>query len=594
MNTIELGIWDYAAMVIYMVAVVLLGLKFSKNEKTSEDYLLGGRSIPYVAVGISCLMSLLSTYSLVMVPGEIFNHGLSMWILNLMVPILAIPAFFVFIRFYFRLNSFTPFEYLEHRYDRKVRMLVAFLYTYSRGVYLAMVLFATSKVFEGGAGWPAWITILVVGTIGILYTVMGGMRAVVWTDVLQFVVLIIGIGAAVVVLCLNIDGGFFGAITYAFKNGRGLDRFAEPDFYMCNPYVRLSFWLILLGKFIAPLSNAASDQITIQRLLSTSSYKNAFKAQLTSSIINIPFTLILWFIGLAIFSYYSQNPDPMVKSGDTAFFTFVATRLPTPIPGLIMAAMLAAVMSTLDSGINSLSTIWLKEFHMPFINKNLDDAAQVRVSRIATAVIGVIAVAIGLLVASTSEIMKQTVVESATIFHAFEVIVFPAFLYAVLSKRANSAMIWIIAALLWGLKFGTLTWYTVTKSVEAAWKSGMPLGLSGPISFIWVAVPLVLFALMLAYWAYRRHMRKELCYITLAASLFPLGYALGTGLWYGFSNFIVSDKPMVVSFQWIGFPVTISFIIMGLVGLKLSKIQPKEKWQGLVLSDLGENPEETA
>jgi SSS family transporter len=591
MNTIALGNWDYAAMVIYMLAVVLMGFKFSKNEKTSEDYLLGGRNIPYMAVGISCLMSLLSTYSLVMVPGEIFNHGLSLWIMSLLVPILAIPAFMIFMRFYFRIKAFTPFEYLEYRYDRKVRLLVAFLYTYSRGVYLAMVLFATSKVFEGGAGWPAWVTILVVGFIGILYTVLGGMRAVIWTDVLQFIVLVIGIGAAVVVLCMSVDGGFFGAITYAFDNGHGLNRFSDPSFYTCNPYVRLSFWLILLGRIMTPLTTAASDQITIQRLLSTSSYKNAFKAQITSSIINIPFTMVLWFIGLAIYSYYSQNPDPMVKSGDTAFFTFVATKLPTPVPGLIMAAMLAAVMSTLDSGINSLSTIWLKEFHLPYINKNLNDSGQVRVCRISTAVFGIIAVAIGLLVSCTSDIMKQTVVESATIFHAFEAIVFPAFLYAVLSKRANSAMIWIIAALMWGLKFGTLTWYTVTKTVSASWQAGTPLGLAGPISFIWVAIPLAVFAIIFSYWLYRRHTKKNLCYISLSVSLFPFGYALGTGLWYIFSNYnAMSTEPLVVSFQWIGFPVTISFIILGIIGLRLSKIQPKEKWQGLILSDLDEAP----
>jgi len=147
MNGIQLTNLDYGAMIVYLLAVVALGFYFSKSEKNSEDFLLGGRSIPFMAVGISCMMSMLSTYSLVMVPGEIFNNGLSLWVLNLSIPILQIPAFLIFIRFYFKLNSFTPFEYLEYRYDKQVRLLVAVLYTYSRAIYLAMVLFATKFFF---------------------------------------------------------------------------------------------------------------------------------------------------------------------------------------------------------------------------------------------------------------------------------------------------------------------------------------------------------------------------------------------------------------------------------------------------------------
>lgn len=584
-----LQIWDYAAMVIYMVAVIGLGIKFSKNENNSEDYLLGGRKIPWYAVGISCLMSLLSTYSLVMVPGEIFNHGLSMWSLALLAPLLQIPAFLIFIRFYFKLNSFTPFEYLERRYDRKVRTLIATIYTYSRLVYLAMVLFATSKVFEGAAGWPAWITILLVGVIGIVYTVMGGMLAVVWTDVLQFFVLVGGLGIAIVVLCANIDGGFLGAITYTFENGHGLSRYSDPDFYLCNPYVRLTFWLLLLGQFMAPLKLAASDQITIQRLLSTSSYKSAFKAQITSSVLTIPFMLILWFIGMGIFTYYSQNPNPLVTSGDTAFFTFVATKLPAPVPGLIMAAMLAAVMSTLDSGMNSLSAIWLKEFHQPYVNNDLDGRSEVKVSRYATVVTGVFAVSVAVFIAKSSDALGQSVVEAATILNGFDVIVFPAFLYAVISRRTNKVMIWILAALLWGIQFGQVTWYTITAYVAKNWVEGQPLGLGGPISFTWVVIPLVVFVCLFLIWILVRFMTKKFCLPLLGISLAPLGYAIGLALWYFYSNNTEITKPAVLSFQWVGLPAVISFVVIGVILLFFSKEQPKEKYMGLTLGTYKSN-----
>ena len=589
MNGIHLTGLDYGAMVVYLIAVVIMGFYFSKSEKTSADFLLGGRQIPFLAVGISCMMSMLSTYSLVMVPGEIFNNGLSMWVLNLSIPILQIPAFLIFIRFYFKLNSFTPFEYLEYRYDKHVRLLVAVLYSYSRAIYLAMVLFATSKVFEGGAGWPAWVTILVVGTIGILYTAMGGMKAVVWTDVLQFVVLVGGLIIAIVVLCYKIDGGFFGAITYTFSNGHGVDRFAEPNFYLCNPYVRLSFWLILIGKIMSPLTQASSDQIMIQRLLSTSSYKNAFKAQLTSTCLNIPFTLVLWFLGFAIFTYYGQNPDPRVTAGDTAFFMFVSTKLPPPVPGLIMAAMLAAVMSTLDSGINSLSAIWLKEYHEKYINRNMSDREQVKISRISTVLFGVAAVGIGLIVACSSDWLGQSVVEAATIFHVFEVIVFPAFLFAVLSKRANSTLIWILAALLWGMKFGMLTWYTLSKRAGQVWKDTFELGFGGPINIYWVVIPFIVSFILLMVWHYvkKRSGKKRL--FLMGTSIFPLGYGVATTIWYIFSNTTLADKPLELSFQWVGFPVTIALFLVGFLGLKMSKVQAKEKYYGLTLGTMKED-----
>ncbi len=575
---------DYAAMIVYMLAVVWLGIRFSKEENTSEDYLLGGRNLPWVAVGISCLMSLLSTYSLVMVPGEIYNHGLSLWSLDLIQPVMQIVAFSIFVRFYFRLRSFTPFEYLERRYDNRVRLLVASLYSYSRLVYLAMVLFATSKVFEGAAGWSAWKTILVVGVIGIFYTVLGGMRAVVWTDVLQFFVLAGGIGVAIVVLCMKVKGGFVGAISYAFEKGHGFSLYSDPKFFMCNPYVRLSFWLILLGQVLYPLKTAASDQITIQRLLSTDSYRSAFKAQMTSAFLTAPFVLVLWFIGLGIFSYYSQYPDPLVKSGDVAFFRFIAKELPTPMPGLILAGMLAAVMSTLDSGMNSLAAVWLKEFHQKYINKEMTERFQVTVSRYATFIIGAFSVLVGILISVSSEELGQSVVEAATIFAGLDVIIFPAFLFAVLSRRANARMIWILAALLWGLQYGMVLWYGVSTYVAKHWCAGEPLGLSGAISAEWVIVPFMIFLVLFVLWIIVRVKTKKAHNELLGISLFPFGWDIAMMLWYYYSNHTVSDKPLALSFQWVGLPTIVVTIIGGAICLLLSKPAEKEKYWGLTLT----------
>ena len=140
---------DYLIIALYFIAVIGIGVYCARGEKTSENYLLGGRRMPFLAVGLACMMSLLSSISLVMVPGEIFNNGLTLFILSGTVGMfLHIPCYLMFVRFYFRLGSFTPYEYLEYRYDRTVRAIVAISAFYTRTMYLAMVLYTTAKIFE--------------------------------------------------------------------------------------------------------------------------------------------------------------------------------------------------------------------------------------------------------------------------------------------------------------------------------------------------------------------------------------------------------------------------------------------------------------
>ena len=193
--------------------------------------------------------------------------------------------------------------------------------------------------------------------------------------------------------------------------------------------MRLLFFLLLWNAITSPLSSACSDQINIQRLLSTKDWKAGFKAQITGTVIGFFTMLIIYFIGFAIFTYYHQHPDPMLEKlgGDAAFFRFVSTKLPTPIPGIFMAAMLAAIMSTLDSGINSMATVWLKEFHSKFINKHMTNEQEVTVSRLATFWIGAFSIALGIGIQFSGKWLQQSVAEVGTIFYVLGAATVPAF-----------------------------------------------------------------------------------------------------------------------------------------------------------------------
>ena len=579
---------DYLIIAVYMAVVVGVGFLFTRKNETTENYLLGGRNMPVFAIGLSCMMSLLSSISIVVVPGEIYNHGFTLSMFGWLTLLLQIPAYLLFTRFYFKLGSFTPYEYLEYRYDTPIRTLIAVSAFYERTLYIGMVLYTTSKIFEGAYGWEPWVTICFVGVIGVLYTVMGGMKAVVWTDVIQFFVLGGGLIVTLVVLFGSIDGGAVGAVAYSIRNGHGIPQLHDPDFYTISPYVRLLFFLMLWRAVVGPLGGACSDQINIQRLLATKDWKAGFRANTISTLLGLTSCCVLYMIGFAIYTYYSQNPDPMIArlGGDIAFFRFVSTRLPSPMPGIFMAAMLAAIMSTLDSGINSMATVWLKEFHSKFINKHMTTAQEVTVSRLATFWIGAFAIALGLGVNYSGKWLSQSVAEVGTLFGLLGSATVPAFLLAVLSKRANSGLIWGYTFFSFGANTSGSVWYALSRTAEQAWYANpvLPFGWADKLSAVHVIVPLVCGVAMCAPWLIRS-LRRTIGARTLALlGLVWFGHLLNVVQWYFFSNYYINDVPLSRSFA---FGLPISFICVFFI-IRLCPVQPEKKWRGLTLSTIND------
>jgi len=570
--SISLNVTDWLVIVVYIGAIVAMGFWFSLREKkTSEHFLLGGRKMPWLAVGVSFMMSLFSTYSLVMVPGEIFNNGVSLFVLGTFgYPLVLIAAFLLFVRFYFKLKSFTPFEYLERRYDRSVRTLVSLIYLWTRLLYLGMVLYATSKVLEGGAGWPPLLTITAVGLIAIVYTVTGGLKAVIWTDVIQFFILAIGMFWAVWACTKLVDGGLPGIISYAFEHGRGPSLYADATFYRIDPYMRLSFWLILIGMLMESTFYMSADQISIQRLLSTSSYRNARKSIISNAFLAMPFMLTLWVIGFAIFAYYGQNPDPNVASGDTAFFTFISTKLPSPLPGIFFAAMLAAAMSTLDSGMNSLAAVVVKEFYVPFFNVSATEAKQLASSRWVTVIVGFVAISLGFLVAESASTLRQSVVEAVAIFGSLTTIIVPIYFLGVTTRRADAKLIWRLSFLAWGLNFGMVAWYLASR-----------MGGTGPIPS-WAVLPSIIATIGVHALGCVRRGRRGAPFIRMGA-LLPLGFTISVIFWYFTARLTEGGE---LSFQWIGLLGLLAFFVLGYGAVFFLPEQRKAKTNGLTLWDV--------
>ena len=481
---------DALVVLLYLGAMLAIGVWFKWKEArgNTEDYLLGGRGMPWWLIGIAYVMTLLSTNSLVAVPGEAFNHGLSLALRYFLAPVVGIAIFYLFIRFFFRSRVFTPFTYLEERFDRRVRALGSIFYVFMRLFYLALVLFSAAVVLKGVADWPLAQSIIIIGLVGLVYVYLGGMKAVVWADFVQFLLLLGSLGFVVGICISRVDGGAAGIMRYAFENGRGFEAMQEKSFYTLDAFVRLNLWLMLYVMVSDRMFYASADQLAVQRLLSTSSYKQAERSYWFSQILTLPTLLGLWFLGLAIFAFYGQHPVAGVTlAGDTALFRFVSTELPPFIPGLFVAAILGAIMSTLDAGFHSLATVLIKDVYKVFINPNASEHRQVWFSRLLILVIGLFSMGIALFMALTNESVAGSFMETTVFWISFQGLVAMIFLIGITSCRVTAGDIlrgFVVACVVTGI---TVYFYVKSRGTDQ------------PMSFLFVSIPGEVTMLVMGY-----------------------------------------------------------------------------------------------
>ena len=492
-------IWqDASVVVVYLIAMLGIGIWFKWREAhgNTEEYLLGNRGMPWWLVGIAYLMTLLSTNSLVAVPGEAFNYGLALALRYFIAPFIGVAIFYLFIRFFFRSRVFTPFTYLEERFDRRVRALGSIFYVLIRLFYLALVLYSSAIVLRGVADWPLSFSILIIGVIGLIYVYLGGAKALVWADFIQYGLLLAGLAFIVFTCVARIEGGFAGILRYALDHGRGFETLQDPAFWRLDAFVRLNLWLMLFVTVSDRMFYASSDQLAVQRLLSTSSYREAERSYWFSQILTLPTLLILWFIGLAIFAFYGQNPAPVANmSGDTALFRFVTTELPPFVPGLFIAACLGLIMSTLDAGFHSLATVLVKDGYLIFVNPQASEQRQVWLSRLLILLIGLFAMGIALFMTVTSSRVAGSFIETQVFWISFQGLLAMVFLIGVTSCRVTAGDILRAFALASVVTVVTIYFYIQSR------------GTNRPMSFLFVSIPgeitLLVFGYLPALWRRR-------------------------------------------------------------------------------------------
>lgn len=412
------GIVDWAVVLIYALALIGIGIYYSRRQKNTEDYFVGGRSVSPFLAGISLYATLFSTLSYIGVPGEIIQNGPVLVVVGL----LAVPFIYVIVGYWIipmimKLPVTSAYELLEKRLGFSVRLLGSAIFLLTRLLWMAVMLYTTSFVLVTVMGWdPAMATPLAIiaGGLTAVYTVTGGLRAVVVSDVVQFFVLFSG--AVFTLIYITVSMGGVGA----WWPTSTAEHWQVQPFFSLDPDIRVTMVGTFIGAIIWWVCTSASDQMAIQRYLSTRDAKTARRAFLHNSFGNIGVTVILCLVGLAVLGFYRTNPDNiptalnMATKGDVFFPHFVSHYLPTGVPGLVLAGLLAAAMSSLSSGINSTITCITTDFIVPFRSgEPLSEKQQLKNARYLAALISILAIAgsqlAGVIPGNLMEVASKTV-----------------------------------------------------------------------------------------------------------------------------------------------------------------------------------------
>lgn len=372
---------DWMIVLIYLVAVSAIGSFFYRRRSSSAEYFLGGRRMRVIPVAISLVAADMSGMTVMGAPAWAYGHNLELFLGTLTYLFVAPIVMYLFLPFYSRFKFYTGYQYLERRFDVKVRLLGSALFLLTRGAHVAIVIYVPSIVMSLLTGLPLAACVLLTGALTTLYTTLGGMKAVIWTDVLQFSILLAGVIGVFWASLSRVPGGVVAAYHVALHAGR----FHMLNFSL-NPHHLTSVWAMVLGSGSLLLSTLGTDQACLQRYFTTRSLAEGRKSVLFDALIAVPVVGLLHMLGFALFAYYHFYPARLagLPMTDEILPYFVVHELHGVLVGLTIAAIFAASMAVVGAGINSLATVTTIDFYQRLLHNDQSQPREVLVGRLAT------------------------------------------------------------------------------------------------------------------------------------------------------------------------------------------------------------------
>jgi SSS family transporter len=380
---------DLTILIAYLFGVVAFGLWMGRNQKTAADFMVGSRNFPWWVILFSIVATETSTVTFLSIPGLAWATDLTFLQLPLGYIVGRLLVCMVLLPRYFKGEMFTAYEVLHVRFGGQVKRFASLLFIVTRTLGDGLRLFLSAIVLERVFSIDIEIAVICLGVATILYTFVGGMRAVLWTDLVQFVVYM---GGAVIAFCIligEIDGGF-GTVNELATQTDKL-RVFNFDFNFSQPYL---FWTGLIGGAVFAVGTHGVDQMMVQRYLCARNLRDARKALAWSGpVVLLQFAFFL-VVGVALYAFYQQNPQTFDKP-DRVFATFIVSHLPIGVLGLVLGAVFSAAMSTLSSSLNSTATAIVNDVYV-LPERETKDALRLRLARSFTIVFGVAQIAVGI------------------------------------------------------------------------------------------------------------------------------------------------------------------------------------------------------
>ena len=487
---------DLLIIAAYLAGITLFGLRFCKRQRTMRDYFLADRNIPWWAISLSIVAAETSTLTIISIPGLAYDSNLTFLQVVMGYVVGRVIISFVLLPQYFRGELYTAYQLIERRFGSELRTVTAGLFLLTRAAAEGVRVYAVSIVVSIALGTGEVTSIAIITLLTLIYTFEGGLAAVIWTDVVQTFIYVGGTLVGLVTILHLVPGGWASVEAIA----SGLHKFQVFDLSLFNsaasahwPYLNFAkpytLWAGIIGGAFLTTASHGTDQLIVQRLLAARNQRQSMLALLSSGVaVFFQFGLFL-FVGVMLFAYY-RVPSSVFGRADRIYPTFIVSRMPHGIAGLLIAAILAAAMSNLSAALNSLASSSIMDFYLRFRASSrsgsdpaVSEAGRLRLARLAT--VGWALVLFGLAVLALDRVGRVVEVGLQIASVAYGALL-GVFLLGVLTKRANQrgAMVgmifgltmelylwgWSQIAFTWWVAVGTCVTFAVGYSASVLWK----------------------------------------------------------------------------------------------------------------------------
>lgn len=389
-----MNVIDIAVIALYFASMALMGWHFSRRANSTEQYFVGGRAYPGWLVGVSLFGAMISSITFVAYPADAFKTGYLRYLICIMLPVGVWIASRWFVPFFRRGRITSVFEYLEGRFGPGTRVYGASVFILAQCIRLAMIQYLTALLLAKVTGWDPWICVLIGSAVTAYYTIAGGIEAVIWTDFVQSVILTAGGLIILAAIILKMPDGLGQIIAIAREDNKFalLEMDAQTGALHPIPWgISISHkavFMILIVGLLQWLAEYSTNQESIQKYCASKTAKDARRAMWVCCWMAVPTWLYFMFIGTALYAFYKVFPDPHVTQmlngeikAEEVLPYFITTNIPVGISGIVIAAVLAAAMSSMSSAMNSISAVAITDLYKRHWAPNRNDRHHVAAAR---------------------------------------------------------------------------------------------------------------------------------------------------------------------------------------------------------------------